>query len=41
MQIVLSHDNRIIESNGQQPPVSYDVRQSELSIKFIHPIMAY
>jgi len=35
-QVVLSHDNSIILSNGKQPPVT-SARQS--SMKFSHPII--
>ena len=36
-QMILSHDNSIVVSNGQQSPVT-SARQP--SMKFIHPIIA-
>jgi len=35
-QMVLSHDNSIIVSNGQQPPV---MSARQISTKYIHPII--
>ena len=37
-QMVLSHDNSITVSNGQQPPVT-SARQP--SVKFIHPNITF
>jgi len=36
-QMVLSHDNSILVSNGQQPPVT---SSRQPSVKFIHPNIA-
>jgi len=38
-QVVLSHDNSIIASNGHQPPVSFVTLTQQPSVKLIYPII--